>query len=99
MPRSINSTILSRIWSAKWRKSTLFTFLSLDGYFQIPNRDISWHRHAQEEDEYSAQSLTLMFGRVTYGMMASYWPTPLAIEQNPSVAESMNLAKERSVAS
>ena len=31
-----------------------------------------------------------MFGRVTYEMMASYWPTPFAIESDPIVAERMN---------
>ena len=32
----------------------------------------------------------LIFGRVTYQMMASDWPTPMALEQNPIVAERMN---------
>ena len=31
-----------------------------------------------------------MFGRVTYEMMASYWPTPLAAQNSPEVAEAMN---------
>ena len=33
---------------------------------------------------------TLLFGRVTYEMMASFWPTPLAMERMPAVAEGMN---------
>jgi dihydrofolate reductase len=32
----------------------------------------------------------LVFGRTTYEMMASFWPTPLAIESMPAVAEGMN---------
>jgi dihydrofolate reductase len=32
------------------------------------------------------------FGRVTYAMMASYWPTPIAIKNDPLVAEGMNNA-------
>jgi dihydrofolate reductase len=32
----------------------------------------------------------LLFGRVTYELMASFWPTPLAAEYDPVVAESMN---------
>jgi dihydrofolate reductase len=33
---------------------------------------------------------TLLFGRVTYELMASYWPTPDAIKNDPIVAEKMN---------
>jgi dihydrofolate reductase len=33
---------------------------------------------------------TLLFGRVTYGGMASYWPTPAAVEGDPVVAPLMN---------
>src|SRR6185369_77378 len=32
----------------------------------------------------------LMFGRVTYEMMESYWPTPQAYKNDPVVAEGMN---------
>jgi dihydrofolate reductase len=32
----------------------------------------------------------LVFGRVTYQMMASYWPTPAAIENDSEVAGLMN---------
>ena len=31
-----------------------------------------------------------MFGRITYELMAGYWPTPMAIKNNPLVAERMN---------
>ena len=32
----------------------------------------------------------ILFGRVTYQMMASYWPTPTAINDDPIVANMMN---------
>ena len=32
----------------------------------------------------------LVFGRITYEMMASYWPTPMALETFPTVAKGMN---------
>ena len=32
----------------------------------------------------------LLFGRVTYQMMASYWPTPAVIANDPIVAGQMN---------
>ena len=31
-----------------------------------------------------------MFGRITYELMASYWPTPYALKNDPIVAERMN---------
>src|SRR5690348_15859242 len=32
----------------------------------------------------------LVFGRITYEMMASFWPTPFAIENMPTIAKGMN---------
>jgi dihydrofolate reductase len=32
----------------------------------------------------------LLFGRITYEMMAGYWPTPMAMKIDPVVAERMN---------
>src|SRR6185503_20473413 len=32
----------------------------------------------------------LLFGRVTYEMMTSYWPTPEAAKNDPVVAKQMN---------
>lgn len=81
------------------RKVSVFNFATLNGYFEGPKKgDISWHRHGGEEAEYSAESLksgnTLLFGRVTYEMMVSYWPTPMAMENFPIVAEGMNKAEK-----
>jgi dihydrofolate reductase len=78
------------------RKVTVFNFVTLNGYFEGPKRDISWHKHGAEENEYAVEMLksrnTLLFGRVTYELMASYWPTPDAIKNDPIVAEGMNNA-------
>jgi len=78
------------------RKVIVFNFVTLDGYFKGPKEDISWHRHGAEENEYAAEGLKsgnmLLFGRVTYEMMASYWPTPVAIKNDPIVAAGMNNA-------
>ena len=78
------------------RKLTAFNFVTLNGFFKGPKEDISWHRHGAEENEYAAEGLksggTLLFGRVTYEMMASYWPTTVAIKNDPIVAEGMNKA-------
>lgn len=79
-------------------KLNAFSFVTLDGYFQGPKGDISWHRHGAEESEYAAEGLKsesiLLFGRVTYEMMAGYWPTPMAAKNSPIVAEGMNKAEK-----
>ncbi len=80
------------------RKLSSFTFVTLNGFFEAPKGDISWHRHGAEENEYAAEGLasgsTLLFGRVTYQLMASYWPTPMAAKNDPTVAEGMNKAEK-----
>jgi dihydrofolate reductase len=80
------------------RKLSVFNFISLDGYYKGANNEISWHKHAEEENEYSADGLStgsiLLFGRITYEMMLSFWPTQMAIESMPVVAEGMNSAEK-----
>jgi dihydrofolate reductase len=77
-------------------KLNSFTFISLDGYYKGAGNDISWHPHGGDAADYAAQKSqganTLVFGRVTYEMMASFWPTPMAKESFPEVAEGMNKA-------
>jgi dihydrofolate reductase len=77
------------------RKLTVFNFVSLDGYYEGPKKgDISWHSFGHEEAENSAEMLSsgniLLFGRVTYDLMAGYWPTPSVIENDPIIAKYMN---------
>ena len=80
------------------RKLTVFNFVTLNGYFEGPKGDISWHKHGADENEYAIEKLgtgnMLLFGRVTYEMMAGYWPTPDAIKNDPVVAERMNSAEK-----
>ena len=68
--------------------------VTLDGFFEGPNQDINWHRVDEEFNEFAIQQLneigTLLFGRITYEMMSSYWPTDLAISDDPEVAGLMN---------
>jgi dihydrofolate reductase len=77
---------------------SVFNFITLNGFYKGPGGDISWHRHGQEENEYAGKSLNsdniLLFGRVTYEMMASYWPTDMAKQNDPKLAEGMNLAEK-----
>jgi dihydrofolate reductase len=68
--------------------------VTLDGYFEGPNRDIGWHNVDAEFNEYAIDMLnsadTLIFGRVSYELMAGFWPTPDAIKNDPIIAEKMN---------
>jgi len=79
---------------ADMRKLFVFNLATLDGYFEGRKRDISWHNVDAEFNEYAVDMLNsvdmLLFGRVTYDLMAGYWPTPDAIKNDPIVAEKMN---------
>lgn len=80
------------------RTLNAYNFITLNGFFRGPQEDISWHTHGGEEEQYSVQSLQgdgiLLFGRKTYDMMASFWPTPVAAERFPEVAAGMNRAEK-----
>src|SRR5437762_14024954 len=77
------------------RRVTVFEQLSLDGYFADSNSDMSWaHKDDPEWNAFAGANASgggvLLFGRRTYELMASFWPTPQAMEQLPEVAEGMN---------
>jgi dihydrofolate reductase len=77
------------------RKLTVFNNVSLDGYFVDQHGDMSWaHNDDAEWQAFTAENAggggQLVFGRVTYELMASFWPTPAALAQLPAVAERMN---------
>jgi dihydrofolate reductase len=77
------------------RKLTVFNNVSLDGYFSDRHGDMRWaYRQDAEWDAFVSQNATgggtLVFGRVTYDLMAGYWPTAAARQGNPVVAEQMN---------
>ena len=77
------------------RKLSVFNSVTLDGYFTDKNGDMSWaHQDDPEWNAFVAENASgggmLLFGRITYEMMASFWPSPAAVEQMPEVAEGMN---------
>ena len=77
------------------RKLVVFNNISLDGYFTDAKGDMSWaHKNDPEWTAFTSENAkgggTLLFGRVTYQMMESFWPTPTAKELMPDVAEGMN---------
>ena len=72
-----------------------FISLSLDGCYSDANGDMSWaHTQDPEQADFTAQNAKsgsgLLFGRITYDMMSSFWPTPAAAQMMPDVAASMN---------
>jgi dihydrofolate reductase len=76
-------------------KLTVFNGVSLDGYFSGANGDVSWAYSEDAEwqgfvEENARGGGLLLLGRITYELMAGYWPTPPAIKAYPLVAERMN---------
>jgi dihydrofolate reductase len=79
------------------RKLGVFNNVTLDGFFVDKNGDMSWAHKSEPDAEWDAfvsgnasGDGQLLFGRVTYELMAGYWPTPLASKNNPVVAAGMN---------
>src|SRR5216110_1937813 len=61
------------------RNVILFVQVSLDGFFEGPKKEIDWHMlddelHAHLIEELKAMGAFLS-GRVTYELMAGFWPT------------------------
>jgi dihydrofolate reductase len=75
-------------------KIILFNLMTVDGFFEGPNKEIDWHNVDSEFNDFAVEQLSnascLIFGRLTYELMASYWPTPTALSDDPVVAEKMN---------
>jgi dihydrofolate reductase len=78
------------------RKLAAFCNVTMDGYFADKNGDISWAK-GNMDPEFNAfvadnakSGGLLLLGRITYELMASYWPTPPAVTNDPVVAERMN---------
>jgi dihydrofolate reductase len=91
---SVNDQTVKRRKGDFMRKVFLFMMVTLDGFFEGPNQEIDWHNVDEEFNEFAIHQLndvdSLLFGRVTYQLMASYWPTQSAKENDPIVADKMN---------
>ena len=81
------------------RKVRVFNSVSMDGYFTDANNDYSWTHEGADDPELmeftksNAQGENaLIFGRITYELMAAWWPTPEAAKAMPEVAKGMNEA-------
>src|SRR3954447_14992068 len=61
------------------RQLVVMMSVSLDGFFEGPDRELDWHLvdhelHAHFNEELGAMS-AFLDGRVTYELMAGFWPT------------------------
>jgi dihydrofolate reductase len=81
----------------KPRQLSAFLQISLDGSYQDAHGDMSFAHKAPDDTEWNRFVASnakgggvLLFGRTTYEMMASWWPTPMAAQAMPEVAASMN---------
>ena len=76
------------------RKILVFENVTLDGFMSGPDGEIDWAVRDDEVTEYSKEGHDstdmFLFGRVTYDMMASFWPTPMGKSANPVFAEVLN---------
>jgi dihydrofolate reductase len=83
------------------RRLIVFNNISLDGYFVDAKGDMSWAHNTTPDAEWDAFMVknstgraVLVFGRITYDLMVSFWPTPMAAKSMPTVAEGMNSAQK-----
>ena len=72
------------------RKLILMMSVSLDGFIEGPGREIDWHMVDDELHRHFNEQLSgmgaFLSGRVTYELMAGFWPTA---DTDPSSTEPM----------
>jgi dihydrofolate reductase len=80
------------------RKIIVSNCVTLDGFFAGPNGEYDWFVWDEETAKYSRELLgsidTILFGRVTYDLMAGYWPTASAPAEDPVIIDAMNNLKK-----
>lgn len=76
------------------RKMILSIMVSLDGYIEDADKKIDWHNWDGEMEAYMQHFFDsidlILLGRITYQMMADFWPAPQAEAEDPIIAERMN---------
>lgn len=76
------------------RKIFLFMMVTLDGYFEGPGHDLSWHHVDAEFNDFAVAQMmeadTILFGKRTYQLMEGFWPSKEGLEDDPAVADLMN---------
>lgn len=74
------------------RKIIVSNLVSLDGFFEGADKEIDWFKTDESFFDYARQLLTevdtILFGRVTYQMMAAFWPA--ATDEDAVITHKMN---------
>lgn len=80
------------------RRVIVSNFVSLDGFFAGPSGEIDWFVWEDEMADYMKRLMTsldtILFGRVTYDLMASYWPTAGPPAEDPVITDFMNRTRK-----
>lgn len=78
---------------------TVYNMITLDGFFKGVGGDISWHirenaEYDSEQDDFAAENFSknniLVFGRATYDLMSSFWPSSMAANEDKRIVDGMN---------
>lgn len=69
--------------------------VSVDGYFEGINHDLSWHNAKNEEfkrlaAQHAVESDAILMGYTTFQLMRDFWPTKHAYDTEPATAKFMN---------
>jgi dihydrofolate reductase len=77
------------------RKVIVSNLISLDGCYAGPNGEIDWFQNIADEEfeDYAVRLIdsidTMLYGRLTYELMYSYWPDAPETE-DPRITKAMN---------
>jgi dihydrofolate reductase len=76
------------------RKIIVSEMVTSDGFFSGPNGEIDWFFWNEEMADSAVDLIstvdTLLFGRVTYELMESYWPSASPPTEDPIIIDRMN---------
>jgi dihydrofolate reductase len=86
--------IKRRMMNKNSQKLFLFMMVSLDGFFEGKDHDLSWHHVDEEFNRFAIEQLdetgTLLFGKKTYELMENFWPSSQGLQDDPETAQRMN---------
>lgn len=78
------------------RTISSFMNVTVDGYFEGPNHDISFFKGDDQDNSFFKEQTkdgggaTLLLGHRTYDLMKKFWPTEEGKRSNPDMARFMN---------
>lgn len=76
------------------KKIIVSNLISLDGYYAGPKGEMDWFEVGKDFEAYAVELIgtidTMLFGRVTYELMAGYWPTATAATDDQRIIDAMH---------